>query len=856
MTTPAVSHQAVRLYTVTADYRREPHVVELPDYDRERFDDIAFMTAMNICLMGNYAQTGHFGGPLAYTPYNVACHFAGPELGGLRYDLRDPKFAYSDKFMLAGGHCIPTCYSLWMIQYEALRRQHDATGDDRFAVKPEVAILPIDALGFRRGAGALATLLETNGLTGHPLFADANIRGIRALSGHAESIDVTNDVNGGPSGIGIATAAGKALFWDYIGAPADLKIMALEGEFALTEGHAQELKNIAVAQQVGKRLRVVLSENNAGIDDALIGGVIKTQYSDYDIAQQWVSWGWNVFSVDDGNDFDQIIAAFKTMEEWPADDRRPMILIGPTTKGWWPAVREGKIGGLDHLISYPAHPYGFKTNSEYFVALAESFEQKYGIEFEGIRDGIPATDAERLIQFKTNVDTLMSVMEQRDGLRDWIAERVVCIAETVDRSLSLNIDPTTNPFLDERLKVDNLPTTPQDVTVENKHSGERIERRIALFLEPGVKKGPRRAVSEIGAWLNYVTDGRFMTMAADLSGSINIENANLLGHYDPVTNPCGTRLKAAIQEAGNASTIIGMVSQNASCAPDRYAGVWGISGTYGAFTPLMYTPARVFSQMNQDSPFELGVLNILAGHSGPETAADARTHFGIFAPHVWTLLPRNQVINLYFWDYNDVAPGYFAAVQKALAVKEIGIIVIHVARPDFLVADRSTFADTDLVAASKGLYLIRDYDDAKSRQGTVFVQGSSSTVNLLNVIPKLENSGINVRIVSVISTELFGFQSEDYRQAILPAATRYDCMVVSTMTKRVPPIPNLGPLTEDYSLYADFDDRWRSGGLEPDVIAEANLDEESVYQGVVRFAKDRDSRLQRQRRALEVLWSK
>ena len=33
------------------------------------------------------------------------------------------------------------------------------------------------------------------------------------------------------------------------------------------------------------------------------------------------------------------------------------------------------------------------------------------------------------------------------------------------------------------------------------------------------------------------------------------------------------------------------------------------------------------------------------------------------------------------------------------------------------------------------------------------------------------------------------------------------------MTKRIPPIPNLGPITEEYSLYSDFDDRWRSGGL-------------------------------------------
>ena len=138
----------------------------------------------------------------------------------------------------------------------------------------------------------------------------------------------------------MATAAGKAVFWDYVGASSDLKVMALEGEFALTEGHAQELKNIALAQQVGKRLRVLLSENNAGIDDSLVGGVIKPKYTDYDIAQQWVSWGWNVFAVDDGNDFDQVIAAFKAMEEWPEDDRRPMLLVGPTTKGWWPDVRD------------------------------------------------------------------------------------------------------------------------------------------------------------------------------------------------------------------------------------------------------------------------------------------------------------------------------------------------------------------------------------------------------------------------------------------------------------------------------------------------------------------------------------
>jgi len=63
--------------------------------------------------------------------------------------------------------------------------------------------------------------------------------------------------------------------------------------------------------------------------------------------------------------------------------------------------------------------------------------------------------------------------------------------------------------------------------------------------------------------------------------------------------------------------------------PQKFSGVWALSGTYGAFTPLMYTPARVWSQQNQDSRFRMGVLHILVGHSGPEpppTAAPIR-HF-------------------------------------------------------------------------------------------------------------------------------------------------------------------------------------------------------------------------------------
>ena len=406
------------------------------------------MTCMTLTLLGNYAQTGHFGGPLAYTPYNVAVHLAGPKLGGLRHDYRRPKHPYGDKFMLAAGHCAPTCYALWMIMGEALYRKFKATGDKKYYVAPKDGFLAIDALGFRRGAGALKTLLQDQGLANDALFAEAKEggRGIHALSGHIESIDQSNDVNGGPSGVGLASAAGKAAFWDMVGAPVDQpKVIAFEGEFALCAGHAQELKTQALALKVGKRLRVMFSENNAGIDDSLMGGVIDSKYTGYDFIEQWKSYGWNVMTMANGHDYDQIVGALKAMDDVDAADRRPIIVIGKTIKGYWPTASNGKIAGsCDQVVGYPSHPYAMKMNSDYFVTLAKTFEDKYGVEFQGIRNGAVTDTKERLVQFKTNMDVAMSVLE-KNGLGDWLADRIVEIGDQVKDDFKLSIDVKQDP---------------------------------------------------------------------------------------------------------------------------------------------------------------------------------------------------------------------------------------------------------------------------------------------------------------------------------------------------------------------------------------------------------------------------
>jgi len=132
----------------------------------------------------------------------------------------------------------------------------------------------------------------------------------------------------------------------------------------------------------------------------------------------------------------------------------------------------------------------------------------------------------------------------------------------------------------------------------------------------------------------------------------------------------------------------------------------------------------------------------------------------------------------------------------------------------------------------------------------VIAQGASSTVNLVKILPRLEEAGINVKIVSAVSEELFDRQPEAYRNKVLPPEALLDAMVVSTGTRRVMPARNLGPLTDAYSLTSDWDNQWLTGGLENDVIAEAHLDPDSIFNGIARFAKDREKRLAQQAKAL------
>ena len=111
----------------------------------------------------------------------------------------------------------------------------------------------------------------------------------------------------------------------------------------------------------------------------------------------------------------------------------------------------------------------------------------------------------------------------------------------------------------------------------------------------------------------------------------------------------------------------------------------------------------------------------------------------------------------------------------------------------------------------------------------------------------------NKKYPTEVSEELFDRQPAEYRHAVLPPEAVSDLMFVMSGTRRMWPLRNVGPLCDVYSLTADAENRWLTGGSEADVIAEAHLDKKSIFTGVQRFAADRPTRLEQQRSMLEAL---
>ena len=742
-----------------------------------------------IDLMLNLRQSGHPGGSRSKVPLLVASTLGA----GMRFDIRHPEKAFGDRFVLVAGHCCPAIYALLAVYNEALRLRYAETGDERYKI-------------FKESERAL--------WWEHLL----HLRHNKGLPGHAEMEGNTLffKFNTGPSGHGAPAALGEAVALKHAGA-GDTKVFAMEGEGGHSAGAHHEVKNSAFGLGIDN-LIYLLDWNDHGIDffanSTVTAGTPRDWFEPY---------GWRVAGTEKGEDYAVITRALLEIVHTDDTQGKPGMV--------WFKTRKGR--GY-HKFDFESHGAAHKRNSELFWKCREDFQSKYGIQFEGYGDtNDPGEDTCRE-QTRRWFEQIFEVMKNDSELVAYLADTLVEMGESVPTKPDGFKLGSGKNLADDRswLDVDKLPKE--------------------LFVEPGTKAPNRGGFSKFGSWVNAMAKkemGRPLVIAssADLADSTSISgfakdfgDSKGFGWYERGSNTDGSLLPQQITEFTNAGVCAGLATVNMAQDPEaEYLGYWGSCSTYGSFSYLKYGLMRLFSQLSQDCPLKTGKIIWVVGHSGPETAEDSRTHFGIFAPGVTQLFPSGQVCNITPWEHNEVAPLLAAALQS-----DKPIVAIHLTRPNVTIPDRAALGCASYLDAAKGAYVIRDHDSSRPKEGTVLVQGTSTTESVFELLPKFADGSMpNVKLVAVPSWDLFQMQSQEYRDSILPREDWLDSTVITNGSRRLMHDWLPHKVAERYAMSSDWDDRWRTGGSVAELKVEAKIDPASLEEGIRRFAADRDQRL-------------
>ena len=227
------------------------------------------------------AKAGHPGGSLSATEIFTYLYFEE-----MNVDPKDPKKADRDRFVLSKGHTAPGLYS--------------TLAQKGFFPKED-----------------LVTLSHTGSyLQGHPDMK------------HIPGVDMSS----GSLGQGISAAVGMAIAGKLDNA--DYRVYTLLGDGEIQEGQVWEASMLAAHRKLDN-LVVIVDNNNLQID-----GAITEVNSPYPIDKKFEAFNFHVINID-GNDFDQIDAAFK---EAKTVKGQPTAIIAKTVKGKGVSFMENQVG--------------------------------------------------------------------------------------------------------------------------------------------------------------------------------------------------------------------------------------------------------------------------------------------------------------------------------------------------------------------------------------------------------------------------------------------------------------------------------------------------------------------------------
>ena len=227
------------------------------------------------------AKSGHPGGSLSSADIFTYLYFEE-----MNVDPANPKWEDRDRFVLSKGHVAPGLYS----------------------TLAEKGYFPKEDLKTLRHTGSY--------LQGHPDMK------------HIPGIDMSS----GSLGQGVSVAVGMAAAGKYD--KKDYRVYTLTGDGEIQEGQIWEAAMWAGHRKLDN-LVVIVDNNNLQID-----GSVEDVCSPYPIDKKFEAFNFHVINID-GNDFDQIRAAFKEARETKG---MPTAIIAKTVKGKGVSFMENAAG--------------------------------------------------------------------------------------------------------------------------------------------------------------------------------------------------------------------------------------------------------------------------------------------------------------------------------------------------------------------------------------------------------------------------------------------------------------------------------------------------------------------------------
>ena len=227
------------------------------------------------------AKAGHPGGSLSAADIFTYLYFEE-----MNIDPKNPKKEDRDRFVLSKGHTAPGLYS---------------TLANR-------GYFPVEDLPTLRHLGSY--------LQGHPCLQ------------HVPGVDMSS----GSLGQGISAAVGMAL-----GAKVrnkDFRVYTLLGDGEIEEGQVWEAAMFAGHRKLDN-LVVIVDNNGLQID-----GPVSEVCSPYPIDKKFEAFNFHVINLEDGNDMEQIRAAFTKARNTKG---KPTAIIAHTLKGKGVSFMEGSV---------------------------------------------------------------------------------------------------------------------------------------------------------------------------------------------------------------------------------------------------------------------------------------------------------------------------------------------------------------------------------------------------------------------------------------------------------------------------------------------------------------------------------